>query len=243
MPAKLRFFFLGSFGLVVLALAWMIFRSETTRDSEETSGATLTMSATPSFSPKTAVTPQENPSTSKTAPITAPSVASAPDSHDKDAIIAEHTFTEPSGIVFLDQSPEQKTIQNYIDLVGSMKFPAVEEPLFVGVNDQGFDQYEYKARDGSYVKQWKRSGEISVEEVTLDNGDKIIRRAPEQESPLTTVSFESKNEKTYKSVSYRSDGTVSSIYVESGGGGTTYYYDQQGRLTGTRTWAPPTDKK
>lgn len=237
MSAKLRFFFLGSLGLVVLALAWLIIRAELSHDTPDVSGGRSSVEASPSVEPKAPATKAPESAQAKVAPSAAPSVAPAPADPEKDAIVSKHTYIEPTETIYLEQSPAQKDVLRVIDFISTMKFPAPEEPEFIGVNDQGFDQYEYKARDGSYVKQWKRSGEIAVEEVTLENGDKIIRRAPEADSPNSQVSFENKADKTYKSVSYRPDGSVSSIYVENGpGGGTTYYYDQQGRLTGKRTW-------
>jgi len=234
MSDKLRYFFLGSLGLVVLALVWIGIRgnSESIITEEAPPAASENKIEAKNLAKTKTSEPQASP------PASVPTSAPVADSHEKAGMNSEHIYTESKDIIYLDRSPEQKTILNYLNFIGSMKFAPRGEPHFIGVNDQGFDQYEFNARDGSHVKQWKRSGEISVEEVTLENGDKIIRRAPEQDIPVSTVSYEAVESKTYKSVNYRTDGTVQSIYVETNGGGITYYYDQQGRLTGTRTWAP-----
>jgi hypothetical protein len=231
MSAKLRFFFLGSLGFVVLAMSWVIFRGYQAgqEPAPETSANTLAVSPV-----KKTDTPNKIESVVKSAKSDVP--AAVPPTKSIDAFSnkkeeSKGTWITPSEITYLDQSPQQKMILDYLKSVGTFKTPPKEEPVFVGMNDQGLDQFEYDTFDDGHVVQWKRSDDIAVEQIEYPGGDKVTRRAPENDRPFTEVSYESKANGTFQSVNYRNNGTVDSIQDTKGKTTTIYYYDEQGRLT------------
>lgn len=223
---------------MVLAMSWLIFRGyqagqETTVSDKEVS------------SPKVFMAPTEKTSLVKPTPEAMPgkehiftnALPSREDASPKNkSAESKGSWITPNQITYLDQSPQQKKILDLLKEVGELKFPPIEEPYYVGMNDQGFDQYEYNSRDGARVSQWKRSSDLAVEEVKFENGDRITRRAPENDRPFTEVSYENKAAGIYQSVYYRTNGTVESIRLEQNKTTTIYYYDEQGRLTDVYTY-------
>jgi hypothetical protein len=144
---------------------------------------------------------------------------------------AEGAWTKPENAIYWDQDPIQKTAVDFFNQLGNIKFAPTEKPHFVGMNDQGFEQYEYQTGDGARVIQWKRSNEVAIEEATLNNEDKITRSAPNSDNPVTTVSYESKESHTYQRATYRQNGSLESLRIDEKGQTTIYYYDDQGRVT------------
>lgn len=144
---------------------------------------------------------------------------------------AKESWTKPEKSIFWDQAPKQKQAIDFFTKLAKMKFPAVEKPIYVGINEQGFDQYQYRSSDDANVTQWKRSNEVVIEEAILQNGDKIIRKAPEVDNPLSSVSYESKANKTYHRTTYRANGSIESLRIDQNEQTTIYYYDEQGRVS------------
>jgi hypothetical protein len=234
MSAKLRFFFLGSLGLVVLAMSWLVFRGYQVNQEPVPEVTSKTASVAPvekAESPKPAPSAVSAIKTAKSdTPTTAPATK-AIDASPKKKEASKGTWITPSEITYLDQSPQQKMILDYLKAVGTFNTPPKAEPVFVGMNDQGLEQYEYDTYDSGHVVQWKRSGDTAVEQLEYPGGDKVTRRAPENDRPFAEVSYESKANGTFQSVNYRNNGTVESIQDTKGKTTTIYYYDEQGRLT------------
>jgi hypothetical protein len=238
----MRLFFFGSLGLVIFAMFWVVYRGhvanqEPISDLEEpglktSENAKLQIVKNPTLEKKFAE-PHAKSNTPTAAPAPKENV-----SKDKKSGTKGDWIT-PDRITYLDESPQQKKIFDYLKHMEGLVFPPKEEPTFVGVNDQGFDQYEYEFQSGDVkanVSQWKRSGEIAVELIEYENGDKLTRRAPENDRPFTEISYDSKSSDTSHSVFYRTNGTVESIHDTQGKVTTIYYYDEQGRLTDVYTY-------
>lgn len=243
MSQNMRIFFMGALGLTLLALALLLFRgcqadkAADLRDSQK-AVSTAAKSLTPSvvISKSAKPVPAKTPGDDLAAKVKPPPNKKEEPSKDFKSSSPEGTWITPSEITYLDQSPVQKKVLENLKFVGEMKFPPTQEPVFVGMNDQSLEQYEYDTRDGGHMVQWKRSGETAVEQVTYDNGDKVTRRAPENDSPYTEVSVENQKNQTYQGVFYRNNGTVQSIHTQEGKTNTIYYYDEQGRLTDVYTY-------
>ena len=241
MSNRLRNFFLGSLGLVIFAMSWLIYRSyETDQEPVKITEPTIKKND----GEKVAVVEKTAKETKseKVAKSETPKAAPAP----KESVSLKDKKSEkkgdwitPAETIYLDQAPQQKKILDYLKHMEGLAFMPKYEPTFIGVNDQGFDQYEYDFQDGSVkgnVSQWKRSGEVVVEQIEYEGGDKMVRRAPEQDRPFTEISYESKAGDYYHSVHYRMNGTVESIQDTQGKTTTIYYYDEQGRLVDVYTY-------
>ena len=148
------------------------------------------------------------------------------------------TWTKPEKSIYWDQVPVQKQAIDFLAKLSEMNFPQKEKPLYVGMNDQGFDQYEYKSSNGAEVTEWKRSNEVVIEEAILPNGDKITRKAVEPDNPVSMVSYESTANKTYQRTTYKANGSIDSLRMDHNGHTVIYYYDDQGRVQ--MTYSGPT---
>ena len=233
MSAKMRFFFLGSLALVVLAMSWLVFRGYQANQEPAPEVTSNTVTAAPvskSDSEKSKPSATATKVAKSDVPTTAPATK-AIDASPKKKEASKGSWITPSEITYLDQLPQQKMILDYLKAVGTFNTPPKAEPVFVGMNDQGLEQYEYDTFDDGHVVQWKRSGDTAVEQIEYPGGDKVTRRAPENDRPFTEVSYESKANGTFQSVNYRNNGTVESIQDTKGKTTTIYYYDEQGRLT------------
>ncbi len=234
MSAKVRLFFLGSLGLVVLAISWLIFRGYQANQEptpEGISGTAAVISVQQSDFGKSAPHVTTATKVAKSVATTAVPTTKAIDASPKRKEEGKGAWITPSEITYLDESPQQKLMLDYLKLVGALRALPKAEPVFVGMNDQGFDQFEYDTFDDGHVVQWKRSGDIAVEQIEYPGGYKVTRRAPENVRPFAEVSYESKTNEIFQSVNYRNNGTVESIQDTKGKTTTIYYYDEQGRLT------------
>lgn len=243
MSNRLRLFFLGSLGLVIFAMSWLIYRGHEANQEPVSDLAEPTLKKT--TPEKVAIIPKP-PAETKTAQSAKKPEEPTAVPPAKENISPKNKKTEtkgewitPTQTTYLDQSPQQKKILDYLKHMEGVVFTPKEEPSFIGVNDQGFDQYEYQFQTGEAkgnVSQWKRSGDVVVEQVEYEGGDKLTRRAPENDRPFTEISYESKASDTYHSVHYRTNGTVESIQDTQGKVTAIYYYDEQGRLTDVYTY-------
>lgn len=213
-------------------MSWLIFRGYQA-GQEPTTEVTANLT-TMSPAEKAKVKSEPSPAPAKVAiseaPISVPE-SKAIDASPKKKEENKGSWIAPNEITYLDQSPQQKMILDYLKSVGTFQMVPKAEPTFIGMNDQGLDQFEYDSLDDGHVIQWKRSGDIAVEQIEYPSGDKVTRRAPENDRPFTEVSYESKANGTFQSVNYRTNGTVESIQDTKGKTTTIYYYDEQGRLT------------
>ncbi|WP_413289451.1 hypothetical protein [Bdellovibrio sp. HCB337] len=186
----------------------------------------------------------QTPTTTSQSEVSAPPQVTATDQKPSTAINTvteeKQTWAKPEKPTYWDQVPEQKKAIDFFTKLGDMKFPAGEKPIYVGINDQGFDQYQYKSSNGADVTQWKRSNEVVIEEAILPNGDKITRKGVEADNPVSSVSYESKANKTYQRTTYKANGSIDSLRIDENGHTTIYYYDEQGRVR--ETYSGPTPK-
>lgn len=146
---------------------------------------------------------------------------------------SQGVWSKSESQTYWDQIPTHKKAIDFFTNISAMKFAPLEKPVYVGMNEQGFDQYEFKTAQGANVVQWKRSNEVVIEEAVMQNGDKLTRRGPEPGNPTSSMSYEYNADKSMQQTTYHANGSVESLRFDQNGRTTIYYYDDQGRLRET----------
>lgn len=167
----------------------------------------------------------------ESASVTAPAAA---DGMPQPEIVESEVKVKSEKTNVTEETPKHKKNVEVFNRLADLKVAPEKDPVFVGTNEQGLEQYEVTSENGDHLMQWKKGSELLVESITLANGDNVVRRYPNSvdmhKDTTPEITYTSKDGKSASGVYYDHAGNPVSSYVRVGNNLTQYEYDNQGRV-------------
>jgi hypothetical protein len=149
-------------------------------------------------------------------------------------------WSHPEGDVRIEDRPALDQSVRLLESMNEMEFTPIEEPVYVGKNDDGFDQFEYHTASGEKVMQWNYGSELSVERIEFADGSTLIRRPNERDGLKAEVDY-AMADGTFQRVIYDGPGHVEALHSGTSNYEYLHRFDSNGRLIETYRGRRPQD--